>query len=326
MRAQLQAAALGQLRSADLDLSPGRYVVLASERGPLLDLVAVLAGREPPRHGRALLDGVAPYAQPQTRRKIAALFDEEALPPGKTVERSVARALAARGASEATAGAVLADAGLARLGDLAPSALGPRETRSVALALALGHPTAELLVLYEPLATLVPAAVVLARLDQQTSAGALVLTATTSAADASALGGQWLCVELGRLRAVPGTTPRLGAGPWQQVLVETNDARALSQLLHASPHDLATEPGTSANSLKVTGSALDITVQAVIRVAREHQLELYRIEPAVPSVEALLAARAGFARGAYEAARVAALGSPPPMSESARPPESAGTP
>jgi len=327
MRMQLRAAALGQLRGADLELSPGRYVVLSSERGPLVDLVALLAGQQPPRHGQALLDGVTPFSQPSARRKIAALCAEEALPPGKTVEHSVARALGARGASAANAGDVLAAAGLARLADLSPGALGARETRSVALALALAHDAAELVVLHEPLATLVPAPVVLARLDQRTAAGAIVLSATTSTADATALGGQWLCVELGRLRALPGPTPRLGAGPWQQVLVETNDARALARLLHDSAHGLSTELDASPNSLKVTGPALDVTVTELIRLAREHQLELRRIEPAVPPVEALLAARAGFARGAYEAARVAALGNsqaalqPPPP-----PPASAGTP
>lgn len=320
MRAQLQAAALGQLRSADVELSPGRYVVLSSERGPLLDLVTVLAGQEPPRRGRALLDGVAPFARPETRRKIAALLAEEALPLAKTVELSVAKALSARGGSAATANDVLAAAGLARLADLSPGALGPRETRSVALALALAHETAELLLLHEPLATLMPASIVLARLDQRSANGAIVLSATTSAADATTLGGRWLCIELGRLSALPGPTPRLGAGPWQQVLVETRDARTLARLLHDSPHGLSTELDASADSLKVIGPALDVTVKALISIAREHQLELRRIEPAVPPVEALLAARAGFARGAYEAARVAALGGPPATSEATPPP------
>jgi ABC-type transport system involved in cytochrome c biogenesis ATPase subunit len=326
MRAQLRAAALGKLRGAELTLAPGRYVVLSSEREPLLDLASVLAGREPPRSGRVLLDGVSPCASPQTRQRIAALFSDEALPPAKTVRRSVSQALAARGAAESAAELVLADAGLSRLSDLALSALGPRETRSVALALALAHDAAELFVLHEPLATLVPAAVVLARLDQHTTRGAVVLTTTTSAADASVLGGQWLCVELGRLRAWAGATPRLGAGPWQQVLVETSDARALSQLLHDSPHGLTTELGASANSLKVTGPALDITVQELIALSRAHQLELRRIEAAVPPVEALLAARAGFARGAYEAARAAALGNLTQVRGPVPPPESAGMP
>src|SRR4051812_23234411 len=78
MRAELHAAALGQLRGADLELTPGRYVVLASEREPLWSLVALLAGREPPRTGRALLDGVPAFGSPATRRKLAALFHDEA--------------------------------------------------------------------------------------------------------------------------------------------------------------------------------------------------------------------------------------------------------
>ena len=72
-----------------------------------------------------------------------------------------------------------------------------------------------------------------------------------------------------------------------------------------SAHGLATEVGAAPDSLKITGPALDVTVQELISVARQHDLEIRRIEAAVPPVEALLAARAGFARGAYEASRAA---------------------
>ena len=319
MRAQLRAAALGPLRSADLDLTPGRYVVLGSEREPQVALVALLTGTEPPQRGLALLDGHSPSTSPETRRKVAALLGEEALPPAKTVHHSVAKALAARSGNASAAAGLLADAGLAPLAEVAPNRLGPRETRSVALALALAHDTAELLALHEPLTTLLAAAFVLARLEQHTARGAIVLSCTTSPADASVLGGQWLCVEQGRLRAQERTAPRLGAGPWQQVLVETPDARTLSQLLLDSPHGLATEV-VSSESLKVIGPALDVTVQQLLELARHHGLELRRIEAAVPPVEALLAARAGFARAAYEASHAAALGRPPSPPPSPAPP------
>jgi thiamine transport system ATP-binding protein len=310
MRALLRGAALGQLRSADLDLTPGRYVVLANEGAPLWSLIAVLGGREPPRSGQVLLNGAEPARDPALRRQVAALFADEVLPPAKTVLSSVGKALSARGASSAPA-QLLADAGLSQLAEVAPRALGPHETRSVALALALSHDGAALFALHEPLTTLVPAELVLERLDEHTARGALVLTATTSPADATALGGQWLCVELGRLRSLGSTTPRLGSGPWQQVLVEASDAAALSQALRQSPHRLTTELGSAPGALKVKGPALDITVHELITLARQHDIELYRIEAAVPPVEALLAARAGFARAAYEASRAAALGGAP---------------
>jgi len=162
MRALLQGAALGALRGADLELAPGRYVVLSSEREPLADLVAVLCGREPPRQGQVLVDGAAPAASPALRRRLAALLPDEALPPAKTVSQSLEKALAARGASSGAAASLLEDAGLARLAALAPAALGARATRSVALALALAHSSAELFALHEPLATLVSPSFVLA--------------------------------------------------------------------------------------------------------------------------------------------------------------------
>jgi ABC-type transport system involved in cytochrome c biogenesis ATPase subunit len=307
MRAVVRAAALGQLRGADLDLTPGRYVVLSSEPQPLHSLVALLAGREPPRNGRVLLDGISPVSCPATRRQVAALFHEEALPPARTLLAGAGKALAAGGAPESSAARVLADAGLAQLASLPPASVGQPELRSVALALALAHDSAELVVLHEPLATLVSATFVLEALDRHTARGAIVLCSTTSPADATVLGGHWLCMELGRLRATQDAAPRLGAGPWQQVLVETSDARALSRLLQESPHGLSTELSASPRALKVTGPALDVTVQELIALARKHDLEIRRIEAAVPPVEALLAARAGFARGAYEAARATAL-------------------
>jgi ABC-type transport system involved in cytochrome c biogenesis ATPase subunit len=308
MRALLRGAALGALRGADLELVPGRYVALSSEREPLSDLVTVLCGREAPNRGDVRLDDASPAGSPATRRKVASLLAEEALPPAPSVRRSVEKVLGARGGVPSRATALLAEAQLATLAELRLDALGQRETRSVALALALDHSGAELLALHEPLATLLPASFVLPRLDEHTARGAIVLAATTSPADATLLGGAWLCVELGRVRATQGPAPRLGVGPWQQVSVETPDARTLAQLLHESQLGLSSELGASAQALKITGPALDLTVREVIALARAHHLTITRIEAAVPPVEALMAARAGFARGAYESSRVAAHG------------------
>ena len=309
MRARLHAAALGALRSADLELSPGRYVALGTEADPLRDLVSLLSGAEAARSGQVLLDGAPPVGSPSRRQKIASLLAHEQLPPARTVQSSLSKAVAARaGAAGAAQRAteLLEEAGLSHLAPLSTASLGPRETRSVALSLALSHPSCDVLALYEPLATLVPASFVQLRLDEHTARGAIVFCATTSPADAALLGGSWLCVELGRVRSTPGPTPRLGGGPWQQVLVETSDARALSQLLHASGHGLSSELGASPHALKITGPALDVTVREIIALARQGNIEIQRIEAAVPPVEALMAARAGFARGAYEASRVSA--------------------
>jgi ABC-type thiamine transport system ATPase subunit len=308
MHVVVRAAGLGALRQADLLLPAGRYVALSNEREPLQGLVALLSGRQAPRRGHVLLDGRAPAQSPDARRKLAALFHEEALPPARSVLLSTAKALTARGESPSGAEQLLQAAGLAALTGLAPGALNQHETRSVALALALAHASANVAVLYEPLSTLVPHAFVVAALDALTTRGALVLSATTSPADATLLGGRFLCVELGRVNSSEAVTARLGAGEWQQVLVETDDARKLSQLLLESAHGLSTELGASAQALKVSGPALDVTVRELTELARKHGIEIRRIEAAVPPVEALMAARAGFARGAYEAARVAALG------------------
>jgi len=304
-----QWAALGKLRSADLELTAGRYVVLSSESEPLRELIALATGQEPPRLGRVQLGGAAPHAAPELRAKIAALLADETLPPARTCVQSVAQALAARGASGGDAARVLAEAGLSAWADTPTLALGDRETRSIALALALAHERAELVALHEPLATSLSKQYVLEALDRHTARGAIVLAVTTSTADAMLLGGSWLCVELGRIRATVGVTPRLGIGPWQQVLIEVSDAQSLAQLLHASALGLSAEVGSEPRQLKVTGPALDVTVRELIGLCRAHGIEVHRVSATVPPVEALLAARAGFARGAYEAARAAAAGS-----------------
>jgi ABC-type thiamine transport system ATPase subunit len=310
-QALLRSAALDKLRSADLELVPGRYVVLSSEPEPLGELVALLCGEEAPRAGRVLLDAVPPAESPRARRAVAALLPRESLPPGRSVEGAVARVLAARGSAPAEAAAVLSRAGLEQLGKLPPEALGARDLRSIALALALAHERAELLALHEPLSTSLAPSFVLDTLDQHTARGAIVLCTSTSTGDATRLGGAWLCVELGRVRASAGPAPRLGAGPWQTVLVEVSDAQSLALLLHAAPQGLSVELGSEPSLLKVTGPALDVTVKELITLARQHGIEIRRLSAMVPPVESLLAARAGFARGAYEAARLAAFGNAP---------------
>ncbi len=304
-RALLQGAALGALRSADLQLDPGRYVVLATESEPLQALVAILSGREAPSSGRVKLGELAPSAAPPTRRSIAALFADEALPPASNVESSVALALETRGAAPMNAAQLLSAAGLDELRGLQTGALDQRATRSVALALALAHEQAALLALHEPLATSLDSAWVLRELDRHTARGAIVLATTTSSADALLLGGSWLSLELGRVRSDAATTPRLGAGPFQRVVVEADDANALARLLQASPLQL-TLVASAPRSLEVIGPALDVTVHEVVALSREHGIELRRVTATVAPVEVLMAARAGFARGAYEAARAAA--------------------
>jgi ABC-type transport system involved in cytochrome c biogenesis ATPase subunit len=303
------AVALDKLRGADLELQPGRYVVLGSEREPLRELVALAAGLVAPRVGQVRLDDGVPHAAPALRARLAALCDEESLPPAPSTLRSLELALAARGSAPGDAARILTDAGLAHWADAPVSTLDAGATRSVALALALAHDHAALLALHEPLATAIQRQYVLDALDRHTERGGIVLCTTTSSGDAMLLGGSWFCVELGRLRSSPGPAPRLGAGPWQQVMIEVSDAQSLAQLLHASALGLATELGGEARQLKVTGPALDVTVRELVGLCRTHGIEVQRITPVVPPVEALLAARAGFARGAYEAARQAALGS-----------------
>lgn len=283
------AAALGELRYVDLELAPGRYVALSTDREALGDLTSLLTGERAPRRGRVLLDGAPPAQSPALRRQTAALLARETLPPASTTLAAVSLALSARGEAPSRAPEILESYGLASLAG--SSRLTWQETRSVALALALAHESAKLLALFEPLTTTLARDWVLEKLDQHTERGAIVVCSTTNVSDALQLGGAFLNVELGQLRGVARTAPRLGAGPWQQVLVESPNAPALAQLLSGSPLGLVAKLEPGDGSFKLTGPALDVTVREALRLARESSFEITRIEPAVPSTEILLGAR-----------------------------------
>jgi hypothetical protein len=156
-----------------------------------------------------------------------------------------------------------------------------------------------------------PKAYVLEALDRHVGRGAIVLCTTTSTADAMLLGGQWLCVELGRVRADGAQPARLGFGPWQQLLVEASDAQSLALLLHASPHGLATELGGEPTQLKVTGPALDVTVRCASMRRSSFVLEFKATERAAGRLVA--EARKVLVHYDYAASRSLAL--PPQLRE-----------
>jgi ABC-type multidrug transport system ATPase subunit len=304
----LRGASSGELRRADLALGAGRFVVLSTEVPALGSLANVVIGQRAPRSGQVTFRGREPARSPALRARMATLLDVEELAPARTVVESVGAMLAARGEAPTQARHLLAEYELDALALAAPELLSQRERRSIALALALSHPNAELCVLFEPLSTQLARASVLSLLDQRVSKGALVINLTSSSADAAQLGGGLLLLELGRVAMLgPGNSPPLGGLQQSELIVEASDLRELARALHESPLALGLELTQGARSLRVRGAALDAAAREVMAAARSGSIEITRLEPCMPAVEALLAARAGSARGAYEAARAHAF-------------------
>jgi ABC-type thiamine transport system ATPase subunit len=199
----LEQASAGALLLVTWRFGPGTSVVLGDDSRALSALAAVASGSETPERGRVLLDGARLDATPFARRQVASLLADEALPPARTVELGVARLLAARG-DRRDSRAVLAGFGLDRWCGRRPSDLDWDERRSLALALALGHEQARVLVLYEPLGTSsVAANRVKGELDRAAARGATVLLLTSTVESAALLGGPSVWLERGVLRQAP---------------------------------------------------------------------------------------------------------------------------
>jgi ABC-type thiamine transport system ATPase subunit len=223
-RLELDAVAHGPLRAAAGSFAPACTVLTGDDAGALAAFVAVASGAVSPRRGRVLLDGAPLAALPAARRCVASLLAVEALPVARTVAEAVERVLVARG-DERRALDVLAAGGLDVWSRRVPAELDHDERRSLALALAVAHESASVVVLFEPFATSASAALdVEAALTRATARGAIVVLATASLRGAARFGGPHCWLTAGVLTSVePMAAP-------------------LSPALDDAPHDSASPP------------------------------------------------------------------------------------
>jgi len=199
---ELRGVAHGALRAAAGSFACTCTVITGDDARALATVVAVMSGAVRPERGVVLLDGVPLDTTPGARRRVASLLGSENLPFARDVDAAVARALRARGDVQRSHD-VLARFGLDVWSRRAPNDLDRDELRSVALALALSHEQAEVLVLYEPLATSVSAAMSLEMAARRTlERGAVVVIATASRAGALRWGGPHCAVSDGVLAPV----------------------------------------------------------------------------------------------------------------------------
>jgi ABC-type thiamine transport system ATPase subunit len=303
-RLSFERVSLAPLGNLSLRLDTGLHVVLGHEQDGTARLIELGAGAQSPRSGKVLLDTEEPAATPALRRALGSLLAEEP-PLGHGPLGAWLETLdALRGSSQLEE--------LQRLGyeparERAVETLDAAERRTLALVVALAHPSARLVVLHEPLeaARGLDLERVLLRL-QELATSAVVLITTRSSDDARRLGGTLYILERGVLvrspahawpaELTPGSRPELviDCDAPRALLAELAREPALSSLgydaEHAPRRVLAQGPDVEALALAVTSAALRAGVT----------LESLRLTTS--DLALVHGASAGLARAAYEAA------------------------
>ena len=181
------------------------------------------------------------------------------------------------------------------------SELTARESRAIALSIALSHREPALLALYEPLNVFgfVQEAFVLQRLEQLRAAGTIILCTASRLEDATRLGGDASALERGLwLGSAYARTP---PGP-VTLRVHTPEPRRLAARLSEAP-DISGVEWAGGQELRVIGSDLERLAQSIVANARAEAIRITALKQDAPPLEALAAARAGLAQAYYERAR-----------------------
>lgn len=254
------------LDGVDLKLDAGIQGVLAEPGSGGADLVALSVGWDRPQSGRVRVDGADPFRRPDVRRRIASLLADERIPEAPTVAGAAARVFSARGDDRAMA-PLFENMGLFGFLERRSASLSARETRKLALALALIHPRPVLLSLHEPLAVGLHPELVLLTLREHAARGAIVLAVTSSRRDAELLSGRVRVLQRGRFLgelAPPGLPPAL------PTVVGTSDPRSLSAAIASEPavSSVVWDEEGRAGQIAVYGSDRSQVALAILRAAR----------------------------------------------------------
>ena len=281
-----------ELASVSGVLDSGSHVLLGSERDGTSSVVLLAAGLVKPNSGRILLAGQAPFSSASARRTIGSLCSQEQLPSARHATGALQLALQARGEAR-SALSVLDAAGLAHLAMRRLSDLSERETRALALALALSHPKPALLTLHEPLALvgIVQERFLLDTLAQCAARGAIVLSTASRAEDALRLGGEVHALERGIWLDSPANRT-----PHYQVTLRVqtpNSERLAACLIGAQEISAVTRVGTS--ELLVCGMDLESVARSVVAKARAASVPISALREDTAALEPLAAARGAIA-------------------------------
>jgi ABC-2 type transport system ATP-binding protein len=321
--------ARGTLNGISFSLGSGVFAFVGAPEDGTLALVDVLSGTRAPLRGRVTVAGASPARSGSLRARIGVLSSEPALPSAHTVDELVRIAQHARGQTSVRSADVLAPLGLEYLASRNPRSLSFTETRAVELALALSTPSPVLVVLHEPLndVAINLLGLVRERIRQIAASGACVVVATSSPADARALGDDVRVLHRGVIAAeatgasaLPHVSPLLVA--WVRPIEQDEGlapirllARALAERPEISSVAWNDQTGSSsqASELRLSGNDLDACALALADAATEVGAIIEAIAPASPGLTRLRAAAE-----ASEALRRASAPQRPAASRGAR--------
>jgi len=290
---ELHRAWHGPLTAASARLTGGTYVALGRAQDGAAALIELSAGIVRPSSGQVFLDGKAPFADPETRRRIGALGAEERLPPAKTVALALGSLLRAREDTR-SAGEILDQFGLSWLLSRRPSSLILRETRAVALALALSQREPLLLALFEPLSLdgIIQEGSLRESVARCSGAGAVVLTTASRLEDAATIEGTLSVLERGTwLGASAARAPTETVA----LRVRSADATRLARALAAKDEISALE-AASPRELIVHGNDPERVAAHVLTSAKEAAITIEALRIDAPTLSELTAARERAAR------------------------------
>lgn len=291
------------LKDVSLRSDRGLSVVVGAESDGIGELVALCAGTRAPRRGQVTLGGLRPSASPACRRGIASLLPDE--PGGDGDVRGWLLELSPLLGIEVPA--VLERVTVRPERSLA--SLSGAERRELALAIALGQPAPELVVLHEPLAACVASQHerVLARLTELGRDRPVLIT-TASIATARRFGGVTYLLDRGLLGekpdgAWPGSmTP--GLDTW--LAVEADAPRGLVSALaqHPDVQELRYDERRGGRVL-LRGPDLERLAVAVARAAVSADVDIRFLRAPAEDLAAARGAASGAsdAAAAYRAAR-----------------------
>ena len=289
------------LAGVSLELGGGVGVVVGDESDGTGELALLCAGVRAPRRGRVLLEGREPFASPACRRGIASLLPDETPPPGLDVRGWLALLAGLNGVPAAN---VLEDAALEPTRALAD--LSSAERRSLALAIALAHPSPRLVVLHDPLAS-GDADVRQRTLSRIAELGrsSAVLIFTPSLADARRFAGSVYQLDRGLLSAAPRAAWPSGSNAGGPVVIdiEADDPRALLAALALAPAITELRFDEADGLIAARGAELEPLANAIARAAIDARTTLRLLRPQTDDLDATRARHTSSLHAAYAAAR-----------------------
>lgn len=329
--AGLRGASRGSLQSVTAHLGPGVHAFLGAPEDGTIALCDVIAGVRPALRGTVLVYSADPWKNPPIRSTIGALLAAPDIPDARTVRRSVQQAILALGRALAEADAVLPALGLGALADRSPSSLSFGETRAVELALALHvarvvamRAAPPVLVLFEPFADLaLPSMrVVEEAIAAQRAAGACVILATSSPADARRVADHVWVLHAGALvRREPGDGRTLSFGDAELAVWFPASATGSSASLRVVAASLSAHPAVRAAYwedppagsgrppvLRVRGPDRDACALAILDAAASSRIAVEAITSASPDLGAVRSASLAWLHRMRSAQRIAPRG------------------